>query len=248
MSSHSTSDSEGTPLLSNASERPRDVYDRFSQSRKAVILAIVSWSGLIPCQFISILVACLQHTDCVCFFCAVFVSGSFIPSIPQIVEDLHSTANIIKCDYPVKKSCTLAESLHLKALRLACPFSLYLCQAFCGRHILAFVRASLAFCAEQLTKIFLTFDRWQTTYLSDISAVPMSGLYRSSKCSERSSAYGFSSCPSFRCVGRYVCWVRSHCRHISVRGEGNCNGNLLRRKSARRICCILETLKPTGMD
>lgn len=65
----------------------------------------------------------------------------------------------------------------------------------------------------------------------------MSGLYRSSKCSERSSAYGFSSRPSFRCVGRYVCWVRSHCRHISVRGEGNCNGNLLRRKSARRICC-----------
>lgn len=146
MSSQSTSDSEGTPLLLNASERPRDdVYDRFSRSRKAVILAIVSWSGLIPCQLISTLVACLQHTDNDCLFCAVFVSGSFIPSIPQIVEDLHSTANIIKCESPVKKSCTLAESLHLKALQLACLFSLYLCQAFCGRHILAFVRATLAF-------------------------------------------------------------------------------------------------------
>ncbi|KAI5124183.1 hypothetical protein M0805_000988 [Coniferiporia weirii] len=67
---------EETPLLSgpgNSSPGSVDVYDRFSPSRKSVIVAIVCWSGLIP----------------------LFVSGSFVPSIPQIANDFGSSASVI---------------------------------------------------------------------------------------------------------------------------------------------------------
>ncbi|KAI0782099.1 major facilitator superfamily domain-containing protein [Abortiporus biennis] len=49
------------------------IYRRFSPSQKRVILLLVSLAGLIP----------------------LFVSGTFIPSIPQIALDLHSTGKII---------------------------------------------------------------------------------------------------------------------------------------------------------
>ncbi|KAH0830224.1 MFS general substrate transporter [Lanmaoa asiatica] len=47
----------------------KDVYNRFSREQKRVILAIVSLTGLVP----------------------MFVSGCFVPSIPQISKDLNST-------------------------------------------------------------------------------------------------------------------------------------------------------------
>ncbi|KAG8217168.1 major facilitator superfamily domain-containing protein [Butyriboletus roseoflavus] len=46
-----------------------DVYDRFSRKQKRVILAIVSLTGLVP----------------------MFVSGCFVPSVPQISNDLDAT-------------------------------------------------------------------------------------------------------------------------------------------------------------
>ncbi|KAJ8699084.1 hypothetical protein PTI98_002239 [Pleurotus ostreatus] len=49
------------------------IYNRFSPARKKVIITLIAWSGLIP----------------------FFVSGTFIPSIPQIALDLHSTGEII---------------------------------------------------------------------------------------------------------------------------------------------------------
>ncbi|KAF4578254.1 hypothetical protein EYR40_001585 [Pleurotus pulmonarius] len=49
------------------------IYNRFSPAKKRVIIALIAWSGLIP----------------------FFVSGTFIPSIPQIALDLHSTGEII---------------------------------------------------------------------------------------------------------------------------------------------------------
>ncbi|KAI0784106.1 major facilitator superfamily domain-containing protein [Abortiporus biennis] len=49
------------------------IYRRFSHSQKNVILLLVSLAGLIP----------------------LFVSGTFIPSIPQIALELQSTGNII---------------------------------------------------------------------------------------------------------------------------------------------------------
>ncbi|KLO19712.1 MFS general substrate transporter [Schizopora paradoxa] len=60
---------ENTPLLSGK----HDVYDRFTPARKKIIVAVVSWTGLIP----------------------LFVAGSFIPSIPQIAKDLHSTGTVV---------------------------------------------------------------------------------------------------------------------------------------------------------
>ncbi|GBE82904.1 MFS general substrate transporter [Sparassis crispa] len=49
------------------------VYLRFSPRQKRVVVAVVSWAGLIP----------------------LFVSGSFVPSIPQIARELHSTGPVI---------------------------------------------------------------------------------------------------------------------------------------------------------
>ncbi|KAF8877744.1 major facilitator superfamily domain-containing protein [Gymnopilus junonius] len=64
-------DSEETPLLQPS--KHEDLYKRFKPAQKRWILAIVSATGLLP----------------------LFVSGTFIPSIPQIAKDLDSTASII---------------------------------------------------------------------------------------------------------------------------------------------------------
>ncbi|KAF7983021.1 hypothetical protein HWV62_24660 [Athelia sp. TMB] len=60
--------SEETPLLAGGSP-----YDRFSRPEKRLFVAIVAWTALLP----------------------LFVSGSFVPSIPQIASDLHTTASVI---------------------------------------------------------------------------------------------------------------------------------------------------------
>ncbi|KAF8875624.1 MFS general substrate transporter [Infundibulicybe gibba] len=74
--------SEESPLLESDSDVPYEyaaivkheqVYERFSKSRKRVILAMVAWCGLIP----------------------LFVAGSFIPSIPQVSKDLNSTPSVV---------------------------------------------------------------------------------------------------------------------------------------------------------
>ncbi|KAL6308547.1 major facilitator superfamily domain-containing protein [Sparassis latifolia] len=49
-------------------------YVRFSPPQKKVVVAVVSWASLIP---------------------VLFVSGSFVPSIPQIARELHSTGSVI---------------------------------------------------------------------------------------------------------------------------------------------------------
>ncbi|KAF8888325.1 major facilitator superfamily domain-containing protein [Infundibulicybe gibba] len=74
--------SEESPLLESdpnvlreyaTATKREQVYERFSKSRKRVILAMVAWCGLIP----------------------FFVSGSFIPSIPQVSKDLNSTPSVV---------------------------------------------------------------------------------------------------------------------------------------------------------
>ncbi|KAJ6576582.1 MFS general substrate transporter [Mycena vulgaris] len=50
-----------------------DVYDRFTDRSKNAIVALVSWCGLLP----------------------LFVSGSFIPCIPQIAEDFETTGQVV---------------------------------------------------------------------------------------------------------------------------------------------------------
>ncbi|KAF9043987.1 major facilitator superfamily domain-containing protein [Panaeolus papilionaceus] len=70
MTSTST---EQAPLLEASEPTHKDVYRRFSSSRKSLILATVSFTGLIP----------------------LFVGGTFVPSIPDIAKDLDSTGAII---------------------------------------------------------------------------------------------------------------------------------------------------------
>ena len=41
---------ERTPLLENDSGKVDLLYDRFSPEKKRLIVAIVSWGGLVPCQ------------------------------------------------------------------------------------------------------------------------------------------------------------------------------------------------------
>ncbi|PBK92229.1 MFS general substrate transporter [Armillaria gallica] len=65
-------DSESTPLLNEVS-RHEEIYNRFSSGRKRTIVALVSWSALVP----------------------MFASGSFIPAIPQIAHDMNTTGTTI---------------------------------------------------------------------------------------------------------------------------------------------------------
>ncbi|KAG7453248.1 MFS general substrate transporter [Guyanagaster necrorhizus] len=65
-------DSESTPLLEEVS-RHEKIYNRFSPIQKRTIVALVSWSALVP----------------------MFASGSFIPAIPQIAHDMNTTGTTI---------------------------------------------------------------------------------------------------------------------------------------------------------
>ncbi|KAF9009713.1 major facilitator superfamily domain-containing protein [Cyathus striatus] len=72
-------DTESTPLLNDsttpvpAALNHEEVYQRFSPAQKRMLVALVSASGVLP----------------------LFVSGTFIPSIPQIAKDLKSTGPIV---------------------------------------------------------------------------------------------------------------------------------------------------------
>ncbi|OCH87265.1 MFS general substrate transporter [Obba rivulosa] len=68
--------SEDSPLLDESAAALSDhdkVYRRFTPKQKRTIVLIVSWGGILP----------------------LFVSGSFVPSIPQIARELGSTGSII---------------------------------------------------------------------------------------------------------------------------------------------------------
>ncbi|KAJ6531870.1 major facilitator superfamily domain-containing protein [Mycena capillaripes] len=69
-----------TPLLApesptelELSSRPDEIYERFANPTKNAIVALVSWCGLLP----------------------LFVSGSFIPCIPQIAADFDTTGQVV---------------------------------------------------------------------------------------------------------------------------------------------------------
>ncbi|EIW85698.1 MFS general substrate transporter [Coniophora puteana RWD-64-598 SS2] len=66
-------DEEAPLLLAAGAKQHQAVYDRFTKSQKRVILFLISWAGLIP----------------------FFLFGSFIPSIPQVADELGSTPAII---------------------------------------------------------------------------------------------------------------------------------------------------------
>ncbi|KAF8888354.1 major facilitator superfamily domain-containing protein [Infundibulicybe gibba] len=110
--------SEESPLLESDPNVLREyatvakreqVYERFSKSRKRVILVMVAWCGLIP----------------------LFVSGSFIPSIPQISKDLNSTPSVVSLAVSLSillpsysTFCERRRAVYLSSLPLLCLGSL----------------------------------------------------------------------------------------------------------------------------
>ncbi|GJE88175.1 MFS general substrate transporter [Phanerochaete sordida] len=64
---------EETPLLDDAVRKHEEVYNRFTPAQKRTITALISLAGLLP----------------------LFVSGTFIPSIPQIAKDLNTTGSVV---------------------------------------------------------------------------------------------------------------------------------------------------------
>ncbi|KAF8180307.1 major facilitator superfamily domain-containing protein [Mycena galopus ATCC 62051] len=72
--------SEDTPLLVSDGELAHEaLYNRFSTSRKRVVVALVGCSAILPIPLTSFR----------------FAHGSFIPCIPQIAADLNSTGQIV---------------------------------------------------------------------------------------------------------------------------------------------------------
>ncbi|KAG6915570.1 hypothetical protein DXG01_010906 [Tephrocybe rancida] len=68
--------SERTPLIASSQDRCLDadaVYERFSSRNKLAILGMVSWCGLLP----------------------LFITGSFVPLVPQIASDLESSGEVV---------------------------------------------------------------------------------------------------------------------------------------------------------
>jgi hypothetical protein len=95
--------SEETPLLADAivaessiageHSDSKAVYDRFTPARKRVILALVSICGLIPRA------SCVNAVETAILIYVrreVFISGSFMPVIPDIAKDLDATAASIR--------------------------------------------------------------------------------------------------------------------------------------------------------
>lgn len=90
--------SEETPLLASTSTSNEEVteheriYERFSRPRKTLILSLVSMAGILPCEYATHRCPTLANR----WPHPVFVSGSFVPSIPQIAKDLDTTGSIVR--------------------------------------------------------------------------------------------------------------------------------------------------------
>ncbi|KAI8974224.1 MFS general substrate transporter [Trametes punicea] len=90
---------EETPLLAQAtaleggsypdSSKPGDQYDRFSARQKRLIVGLLSWIGLLP----------------------FLASGSFVPSVPEIARELHSTGPVINLTITLSIICAAIGSL-----------------------------------------------------------------------------------------------------------------------------------------
>lgn len=83
---------EDTPLLQNEHD---SVYERFSPQKKKVLVAIVSWGGLVACEpyFFTSRRTAAKFRD---KNSLVFTSGTFVPSIPQMAKELNSTGDVIR--------------------------------------------------------------------------------------------------------------------------------------------------------
>jgi hypothetical protein len=80
-----------TPLLKHDIREEDLAFQRFSSSRKKIIVAIVSWGGLVPCEYSS-----FDSCRSLLTSCTVFTSGTFIPSIPQIAKELETSGEAVR--------------------------------------------------------------------------------------------------------------------------------------------------------
>jgi len=108
---------EEIPLLGTQHDH---IYDRFSPRQKRFLVAIVSWGGLVACMFgywrIRI------STECFAVFC----SGTFVPSIPQIAQDFNSTGEVIR--YMI----SFISDTNIRTLWFSYAVSVYILAASCG--------------------------------------------------------------------------------------------------------------------
>ncbi|KAF8802957.1 hypothetical protein BYT27DRAFT_7305603 [Phlegmacium glaucopus] len=88
-----TTDSEETPLLSSKTLTHGEVYQRFTPARKRWIVVIISVTGLLP----------------------YFVTGTLVPSIPQVAKDLNSTDSVVGFVLFSSSDYSLAVSLSVLA-------------------------------------------------------------------------------------------------------------------------------------
>lgn len=89
----------GAAVVEMVDGRPKDVYDRFTKAQKTRIVAIVSYSAFISRE-LHWSAAGWKHADSL----SAVTSSVFLPSIPQMSEDLHTTPSVI--NYTVGKSAT----------------------------------------------------------------------------------------------------------------------------------------------
>jgi hypothetical protein len=85
---------EESPSLNSSSLSHGQVYNHFSPRRKVAIVALVSIAGLLPRELTTGRLNSRPRLMTIIHL--VFVAGSFIPTIPQIAHDLHSTGPIVK--------------------------------------------------------------------------------------------------------------------------------------------------------
>jgi hypothetical protein len=88
----SSSATERTPLVRGLSVEEQEqqahdlIYDRFTPKRKRTIVAMCAWGSVVPCAY-----SIVSPTGARLTLSEVLVSGSFVPAIPQIADDLNST-------------------------------------------------------------------------------------------------------------------------------------------------------------
>lgn len=84
---------EHDEAVEETEEHANRMYARFSPRRKRAIVGIVAYAALLAREWA--LASCASVHAELTLPTAAFSSSSFLPSIPQITEDLHTSATVI---------------------------------------------------------------------------------------------------------------------------------------------------------
>jgi hypothetical protein len=91
--------SEESTLLTSTRDdlAHKSIYDRFTPGQKIWIVFVVSCAGLLPSKHSVGIYYSPNTLGAEKQGLSVFVSATFVPSIPQIAKDLHSTHAVVRC-------------------------------------------------------------------------------------------------------------------------------------------------------